>query len=404
MRDTPALIKSTGCFEKDFPFFISRDRIDGYVELHQHDFVEIEYTVSGRGSERVNGLAHPLSAGNLTVLFPWDCHDLQADPGEALCFFKINMDIELFMVNTSPLYKLRKIPFGEVSRFSHVLFCDERYEEILSLFRRLEEEFDRESPYREMLFYVKVAEILMEFDLARSAPVSERQDEADSVWKVVSFIHQNYSRELDGPKTAATFRCSYERMNALLREHTGMDFDELVADTRIRNACARLLYHTVSIGQIARETGHTSEDAFSKIFKRMKGMSPANYRKKYQRTEQNLFSPEDIDARVIYFIHRHYAEDISLCDVAREFHYNENYLHQVIRAQTGQTFADLLKEIRVFHAAARLLTSDDPIVRIGLEAGFQSNETFLRVFRQHFGCSPSSLRKREKDKKEHGAI
>ena len=42
MQDKPSLIKSTGCFEKRFPFFISRDFIYGYVSLHQHDFVEIE--------------------------------------------------------------------------------------------------------------------------------------------------------------------------------------------------------------------------------------------------------------------------------------------------------------------------------------------------------------------------
>lgn len=393
MENRPFLIKSTGCFEKNFPFFISRDVIDGYVSMHQHEFVEIEFTVSGQGTETVNGVSHRLSPGNLTVLFPWDSHDLRADSGNALCFLKLNFDIELFMVNTSPLYMLRKIPFGRVDQRPYVQLDSAGYAEVLSLFERLEQEFSKDNPYREMLFYIKISEILIEYDQLRRRDSREKFQSRDDVWKVVEFIHQNYSKALSCAEVSQKFRLTEEEMDGQLLEHTGMTFKELLTDTRIRNACARLIYHTVSIGQIAKETGYASEDAFSKVFKRIKGMSPANYRKKYQRSEHNLFSPEDIDARVIYYIHCHYNENITLGDIAKLFHYNENYLHQLLKAQTGQTFSDLLQEVRIFHAVSRLLTSGDSVVQIGLDSGFQSNETFLRVFRRHFGCSPSALRK-----------
>lgn len=392
----PSLIKSTGCFEKNFPFFICRDIIDGYVSLHQHEFVEIEYTVYGCGTESINGVPHKLSPGNLTILFPWDCHDLRADPGHPLCFFKINLNIELFMVNTCPLYKLRKIPFSKIHKRSHVQFNDKYYDDILSLFERLEREFNTESTYREMVFYLKVAEILIEFDRMQASDDKQKPPSQDNIWKVIEFVHQNYSKELHGTEIEQKFNLSQEQLDNLLQRHTGMSFEALVTDTRIRNACARLIYHTVSIEQIARETGFASTDSFSKAFKRMKGMSPVNYRKKYQKTDRHLFSPEDIDARVIYYMHCHYNENISLGDIAKYFHYNENYLHQLITAQTGQTFADLLQEIRIFHAASKLLTSDESVIQIGFDSGFQSNETFLRIFRNHFGCSPSVFRKKGK--------
>lgn len=394
MDKRPFLIKSIGCFEKNFPFFISRDVIDGYIPMHQHEFVEFEYTISGHGSETINGISHLLKPGNLTVLFPWDCHDLRADSNDPLCFFKINMDIELFMVNTSPLYKLRKIPFGKVNQRQYVQFADERFAEILCLFERMEYEFNSDNIYREMMFFIKIAEIFMEFDLLREPSGNHSPHIQGDIWKVFEFIHQNYSKELLGVEISQKFNLTKEEMDKQLLIHTGMAFDELVTDTRIRNACARLIYHTVPIGQIARETGHKTEDAFLKIFKRIKGMSPINYRKKYVKTENSLFSPEDIDARVIHYIHCHYSEDISLGDIAKLFHYNENYLHQLIKAQTGQTFSDVLQEVRIFHAASRLLTSNDPVVQIGFEVGFKSNETFLRIFRNHFGCSPSSYRKK----------
>ncbi len=393
MQDKPSLIKSTGCFEKRFPFFISRDFIDGYVSLHQHDFVEIEYTVSGRGTERINGVSHTLTPGNLTVLFPWDCHDLQAGAGENLCFLKLNLDMELFLVETSPLYRMREIPFEKPSRLPCIQVPQEKRERMLGIFEELEQEFEEDGRYREDLFFAKATEILVAY--GRQLTVSESRSKRERVWDVVEYIHQNFGKDVTCSETAARFGLDSAVVDRMLLEHTGMSFDELLADTRIRNACARLIYHTVSIGQIARETGFVSEDSFSKIFKRYKGMSPANYRKKYKARQENLFSPEELDGRVLYYIHRHYGEDISLTQVAREFHYNENYLSQVIKNQTGQTFSELLNEIRVFHAAAVLLTTDHSVTRVGFDAGFQSSETFLRVFKKHYGCSPSAWREKE---------
>ncbi|HHW46653.1 MAG TPA: AraC family transcriptional regulator [Clostridiales bacterium] len=390
------LIKSIGCFEKKFPFFISRDTIDGYVPMHQHDFVEIEYTVSGNGIEVVNGVSHVLSPGNLTVLFPWDCHDLRANPGDPLCFYKINLDLELFLVNTSPLYRLRKIPFGEVNQPSYVKFGEDKYALILSLFEKLEHEYNSESTYKETLFFIKIAEILIEFDLLREKHAQNRSQSEDNIWKVIEYIHQNYSKDLSINDMQSKFNMSSKSIQEKLLQYTGMTFEQLLIDTRVRNACARLIYHTVPIEQIARETGFSSEDSFYKIFKRIKGISPANYRKKYQVKDNNLFSPEDIDSRIIYYIHLHFSEDITLADVAKEFHYNENYLSDILKAQTGQSFTELLREIRIFHAAKLLLTTDESVTQIGFKVGFKSTETFLRTFRKHFGCSPSSFRNNAK--------
>ena len=395
MHEKPALIKSTGCFEKGFPFFVSRDYIDGYVSMHQHDFVEIEYTVSGRGGERVNGLTHPLAPGNLTVLFPWDRHDLRAEPGEPLCFLKINLDMELFMVNTSPLYRLRSIPFGGLGRRPYLQVEPDRQGELLALFERLEEEFAEALPHKETLFYIKTAEILLLYDRLRAGSDRAEQAGPEDIWSVAEYIHQNYSKPLEGNEIARRFRLTGGEMNRQLKAHTGLSFDELLADTRVRNACARLIYHTAPVAQIGRETGFVSEDVFFKTFKRVKGMSPANYRKKYKQLEHNLFSPEDMDARVIYYLHGHYGEDITLGDLARRFHYNESYLSQIIKGQTGQSFTELLNEIRVFHAAARLLSGGESVARIGYESGFQSNETFLRAFKKHYGCSPSAYREKQ---------
>lgn len=395
MQEKPSLIKSTGCFEKKFPFFVSRDYIDGYVSLHQHDFVEIEYTVSGRGAERINGVAHALAPGNLTVLFPWDCHDLQAGAGETLCFLKLNLDMELFMVDTSPLYRMREIPFEKLSRPPFIQIPPEKQGKMLEIFEELEQEFGEDGLYREDLFFAKITEVLVAYGRRRAE--SESRSRRERVWDVVEYVHQNYSKDVTCPETAVRFGLDPAGVDQMLLEHTGMSFEELLTDTRIRNACARLIYHTVTIGQIARETGFSSEDSFSKTFKRYKGMSPANYRKKYKAQRENLFSPEELDGRILYYIHRHYGEDISLARVAREFHYNENYLSQVIKNQTGQTFSELLNEIRVFHAATVLLTTDYSVTRAGFDAGFQSNETFLRVFKKYYGCSPSAWREKGRD-------
>ena len=50
--------------------------------------------------------------------------------------------------------------------------------------------------------------------------------------------------------------------------------------------------------------------------------------------------------------------------------------------------------LRLAHAAATLLMTDDSVLSVALSCGFQSHEVFIRAFRRSFGMTPSTYRRR----------
>ncbi len=69
-------------------------------------------------------------------------------------------------------------------------------------------------------------------------------------------------------------------------------------------------------------------------------------------------------------------------------------LSQLINGRFGKNFNEYLNEHRLREVRERLLTSDETILAIALEAGFNSKNAFNEAFRKSFAMSPREFRRR----------
>lgn len=83
--------------------------------------------------------------------------------------------------------------------------------------------------------------------------------------------------------------------------------------------------------------------------------------------------------------------EIKLQDVAPLFHYNPQYLGRLFKQETGMCFSEYVNRERILQAAM-LLNSETPIIHVAYQVGFNNVTYFNRVFRRHFGLSPSAYR------------
>lgn len=100
-----------------------------------------------------------------------------------------------------------------------------------------------------------------------------------------------------------------------------------------------------------------------------------------------------IDRVIRYTIERH-AEDISLDDVLKVAHMSKPTFSRQFKRHTGKTFVDFLNEIRLDQVRRALLETEESISRVALQSGFGNLSHFNRLFRRHFGISPSEFRKK----------
>ena len=83
--------------------------------------------------------------------------------------------------------------------------------------------------------------------------------------------------------------------------------------------------------------------------------------------------------------------EINLPDMAALFHYHPQYLGRVFMQATGLRFSAYLNRERVKRAAI-YLSGGSSVINVAYQVGFHNVTYFNRVFRQHFGCSPSKYR------------
>jgi AraC family transcriptional regulator len=70
------------------------------------------------------------------------------------------------------------------------------------------------------------------------------------------------------------------------------------------------------------------------------------------------------------------------------------HLHRAFRAMVSETPKQYRLRLQLQQAATRLASSDDSVLDVALDAGFNSHEVFTRAFRRYFGVTPAAYRGR----------
>ena len=101
---------------------------------------------------------------------------------------------------------------------------------------------------------------------------------------------------------------------------------------------------------------------------------------------------ERIFFHVISFIEAHYAEKITLDDVAAAAGYHPTYFSELFARVTGETYIDMLTRLRLGHAKS-MLANDFTVSEACFRSGFGSLSNFLETFKKNCGTTPSTYRK-----------
>ncbi len=104
------------------------------------------------------------------------------------------------------------------------------------------------------------------------------------------------------------------------------------------------------------------------------------------------YSYEDRLLRVIAHIHAHPDDDLSLDALADVAALSRFHFHRVFRAVTGRTVAEMVRRIRMDHAAVALCYSDRPIAEIAASVGYPDVTSFTRAFADTLGRPPGAYR------------
>lgn len=105
-----------------------------------------------------------------------------------------------------------------------------------------------------------------------------------------------------------------------------------------------------------------------------------------------MSDPQDTVKKVLDYIENHLEEELNLDTISKNIGYSKFYLNRVFTEYTGITIYKYLQKRRLTVAAEKLVKTDNTIMEIAYEAGYDSQQAFSYAFKQVYLCSPKRYR------------
>lgn len=96
---------------------------------------------------------------------------------------------------------------------------------------------------------------------------------------------------------------------------------------------------------------------------------------------------------VLKYVEEHYTEKLTIDDMAKLTFYSKSHFMKFFKVNMGTGFTEYLNDYRLTMAARLLKSSDESILMIAEESGFDNLSYFNRIFKRKYGVSPGSYRK-----------
>jgi AraC-like DNA-binding protein len=107
---------------------------------------------------------------------------------------------------------------------------------------------------------------------------------------------------------------------------------------------------------------------------------------------QENFTPPLLVGKALDFMRQNLNCDISRNQTARHAGISPSHFSRLLKARTGRSFTQLLRQCRVDLACDLLRRTEKPLAEIAADCGFCDQAYFTRVFRDVKGATPKQFR------------
>ena len=100
--------------------------------------------------------------------------------------------------------------------------------------------------------------------------------------------------------------------------------------------------------------------------------------------------------QMIDYIEQNFGNKITLDDMAAAACISKREVSRCFKENMGRTPFEYLIEYRIAKGKIKLLTTDDTVLEVALQCGFESASYFTRMFKRYEGISPLEFRNKMK--------
>lgn len=247
------------------------------------DHYTIGYIISGDRRTIMPSGAFGYHKGNVAAMPPYIYHRTVAER---------HTPYERIMIKYSPalaqpfVEKAGQQILDELHDKKVFCFCPETEKRIEAMFMDMVTEYERESPYKELILQGMLFRILITvFEEGRpeGGVIRHRTLLTPPIVDAISYIENFYYRNPSLEETAKAANFSPPYFSRLFHAQLGKSYSEYLANVKLRHVCILLARSDLSIMEIAQETGFCHGNYLIEQFKKKMGMTPGQFRRNGRR-------------------------------------------------------------------------------------------------------------------------
>lgn len=251
----------------------------GKSKFHWHYEYELILVLKGSVKLKYTPSSVILERADIVMLNSKSVHELEKTDEENLCLF-VQINENMFK-NLND--KNQKYEFYLNSK-NEIIPPKKGYNGFIKLLAELGLEYFNEglvSHYRKKALLFQLIADLFEFvqyDIIQKAVDSDNLRDVDMLMSILQFIENNHKRKDVLEVLYKNMGMSEKTIYRFLKSSVGLSQKDLVAISRIEEAKEMLINGEKSIQYIAYDCGFCAENTFYRVFKKIVGVTPKEYR------------------------------------------------------------------------------------------------------------------------------
>lgn len=121
---------------------------------------------------------------------------------------------------------------------------------------------------------------------ALSDDLDRRRKSQGYTQQAKEYILAHLSENLSRQEIADHVHLSQNHLARLFRQETGSSISDFILQQRMQRAFGLLINTSLPVGQVAEQVGYENYSYFLTLFRRVSGMTPSQYRKKYSNIKE----------------------------------------------------------------------------------------------------------------------
>lgn len=252
------------------------------IMIHCHDCLELNYILSGTGHYIIENKSYPIAAGDIFLINNSEHHMAVHNGALSMLVFVFDTG---FIWDTPEEYDYVK-PFFERNRhFSNKVLQDSpSYPLIRDSLLRLQKEYVEQQDGWPLLIKAYLMVALGEFYRYYQRLDALKTDSSVAIAygrirSVVEYIHEHFDEPLTLGQLADHTMISKNYLSTVFSNTMKLSLFDYIEQVRVNHARWLLQTTEESVLDIAQKSGFHSSSYFNRVFKKIMGMAPNQYRK-----------------------------------------------------------------------------------------------------------------------------